>query len=123
MVGSVAVNRARPPRDLSGQGAIGGCVDQLDQGIEVVLPTQLPNLHGQPPQWKPEVPDRAKAGNRDFGEGHEANSRAALGAGGHNPPAAQPEENAYGQRTSGGIEERMELTLPPVLSPNVVPRS
>ena len=29
----------------------------------------------------------------------------------------------YGQRTSGGIEDRMASTLPPVLRPKVVPRS
>ena len=30
---------------------------------------------------------------------------------------------SYGHFTSGGMEERIEATLPPVLRPNVVPRS
>jgi hypothetical protein len=30
---------------------------------------------------------------------------------------------AHGQRTSGGIDDRIESTLPPVFSPKMVPRS
>jgi hypothetical protein len=30
---------------------------------------------------------------------------------------------AYGHFTSGGIDDRMESTLPPVFSPKMVPRS
>jgi hypothetical protein len=30
---------------------------------------------------------------------------------------------AHGQRTSGGIEDRIESTLPPVFNPKIVPRS
>jgi len=29
----------------------------------------------------------------------------------------------YGQRTVGGIEDRIEATLPPVFRPKIVPRS
>jgi hypothetical protein len=32
-------------------------------------------------------------------------------------------EPAYGQRAIGGMDERMEAMLPPVLSPKIVPRS
>jgi hypothetical protein len=36
---------------------------------------------------------------------------------------ARVRSRSYGHFATGGIEERMESTLPPVLSPNTVPRS
>jgi hypothetical protein len=35
----------------------------------------------------------------------------------------QSNAETHGQRTSGGIEERMASTLPPVFRPKIVPRS
>ncbi len=32
-------------------------------------------------------------------------------------------DQGYGQRTVGGIEDRMDSMLPPVLRPKIVPRS
>ena len=59
----------------------------------------------RPGAWPPVV-----SGGLSFGKVGKART-------GKSPPRAQ------GHFTIGGMEERIEVTLPPVFSPNVVPRS
>ena len=122
----LAVRRERLANKLLGKiGPIGiGGVDEID--AEVGQSTQrlqsLGAIGGRPPDPLAHDPHRAKAKAIDIKRAGNAKAAGFSGVGhGFSPEVFA--ERAQGQLASGGIEDKIEATLPPVFKPKIVPRS
>src|SRR6185437_7655653 len=120
----LAIRSKRFPNELLGEiGAVRiGGVDEVDAEIGQAA-ERLQSLRAISGRTPDSVADDAHCAEAETVDVKGAANAKAAGFRGVDHGFSLSKRRAYGQLARGGIEDRIEATLPPVFNPKIVPRS